>query len=694
MTLPSGREWLFSAKTFAASMLALYIALALGMPRPYWALATVYVVSHPLTGATRSKGVYRAGGTLLGAGAAVLLVPWLVNQPVLLSAAVSLWTGSLLYLSLLDRTPRNYLYMLAAYTLPMIAFAAVGSPAEVFNIAVARTQEILLAITCASTVAALVLPGRVAPVLDQRIGVWLHDAAAWATEALQPRGAPGASRHQLATDILALDQFIGQLAYDTASVDVVRHARELRWRLSLLLPMLSSLQAALAELRALPAGVPAALEQALGQVTHWLQQPASPCPPLPEAPALDPGLGLAAPRPDTPGSPDWHAVLTQHTLARLHTLVSLWQDCLALRQRIARNNHGRTGLDDWAPAYRRTHLDSQARHVDHGMVVFSALSASALSFLLCLLWIFTGWEQGASAVIMGTITACFFAAQDEPAQAQRGFLAWTCVGMLLTSVLLFYVIPATHDFETLALALALALPFLPLGTLALRPSFAPMAMTLTVCTASFLGLSGAYDADFSGFVNSNLAGIAGAFCALVWTLLTRPFGTGLALRRLVRSLWSDLVRHASGRRETEHAELGDRMLDRLSLLLPRLAASAHDRVSDGFSELRVGFSVLDLQSSGAPLGQAGQPLRRVLGAVAAHYRARLDQRTRPHGGPHAAQALGQRIDRALHTLAGQHSPQARLACNALAELRITLCPGRAAPPWPTRPPEPRRSPCA
>ena len=126
MTMPSGREWLFSVKTFAASMLALYIALALGMPRPYWAMATVYVVSHPLTGATRSKGVYRAGGTLLGAGAAVLLVPWLVNQPVLLSAVVSLWTGSLLYLSQLDRTPRNYLYMLAAYTLPMIAFGAVG----------------------------------------------------------------------------------------------------------------------------------------------------------------------------------------------------------------------------------------------------------------------------------------------------------------------------------------------------------------------------------------------------------------------------------------------------------------------------------------------------------------------------------------------------------------------------------------
>jgi len=662
MTLPSGREWLFSVKTFAASMLALYIALALGLPRPYWAMATVYVVSHPLTGATRSKGVYRAGGTLLGASAAVLLVPWLVNQPLLLSAVVSLWTGTLLVLSLLDRTPRNYLYMLAAYTLPMIAFAAVGSPAKVFDIAVARTEEILLAITCASTVAALVFPGRVAPVLNQRIGIWLRDAAAWATEALQPTQAPGASRHQLATDILALDQFIGQLAYDTASVDVVRHARELRWRLSLLLPMLSSLQSALAELRTLPSGLPAGLEQALAQITNWLQHPEAHAPNLPEA--VLSGLDLQA-----PGGQAWHAVLAQHTLDRLHTLVGLWQDCLTLRQRITRDNHGSRG-DDWRPAYVRAHLDSRARHVDVGMVAFAALSASALSFVLCLLWIFSGWQQGASAVIMGTITACFFAAQDEPARAQRGFFGWTCVGVLLTSVLLFYVIPATHDFETLMMTLAL--PFIPLGTLALRPSFAPMAMTLTVCTASFLGLSGAYDANFSDFVNSNLAGIIGAFSALVWTLLTRPFGTGMALRRLVRSLWRDLVRHASAPLEADHAALGDRMLDRLSLLLPRLAASAHDRVTDGFSELRVGFSVLDLQNSGSLEAPVGQPLRRVLNAVAAHYRARLNQVAQPD----ATQVIGRRIDRALSSLIGQTHPQAKQARNALAELRITLCPGR------------------
>src|SRR5208337_359094 len=99
---------LFSVNTFAAAMLALYIAFSIGLSQPYWAMTTAYIVSHPLSGAVRSKAVYRILGTLLGASAAVGLVPNLVDSPVLLSLALALWVGGCLAVSLLDRTPRSY----------------------------------------------------------------------------------------------------------------------------------------------------------------------------------------------------------------------------------------------------------------------------------------------------------------------------------------------------------------------------------------------------------------------------------------------------------------------------------------------------------------------------------------------------------------------------------------------------------
>jgi uncharacterized membrane protein YccC len=104
---PGLDAWLFAVKTFAAGMLALYIAMSIGLDKPYWALTTVYIIAQPLTGAVRSKAIFRLIGTVVGATMTVALVPNLANAPELLSTALALWVGLCLYLALLDRTPRS-----------------------------------------------------------------------------------------------------------------------------------------------------------------------------------------------------------------------------------------------------------------------------------------------------------------------------------------------------------------------------------------------------------------------------------------------------------------------------------------------------------------------------------------------------------------------------------------------------------
>ena len=70
-------------------MLALLIGLGIGLPRPYWAMLTVYITAQPQTGALRSKAAYRLLGTLLGAAVAVILTPALVNAPPVLCLAMA-----------------------------------------------------------------------------------------------------------------------------------------------------------------------------------------------------------------------------------------------------------------------------------------------------------------------------------------------------------------------------------------------------------------------------------------------------------------------------------------------------------------------------------------------------------------------------------------------------------------------------
>ena len=252
MTYPSMRDWLFSVKTFAASMLALYIALIFQLPRPYWAMASVYIVSNPFVGATRSKALYRALGTALGAAAAIALVPPFVETPLLFSVIVATWTGTLLYLALSDRTARSYVFMLAGYTMPLIALPTVTDPTTIFDVAIARTQEITLGIVCASVIGSNILPSRLAPTLIERADAWFRDAAWYGRETLSGHlagKALSACRQRLAATVNQLEFLLSQLGYDHTHPEILARAESLRGRMQLFLPMISALADPLIALR-------------------------------------------------------------------------------------------------------------------------------------------------------------------------------------------------------------------------------------------------------------------------------------------------------------------------------------------------------------------------------------------------------------------------------------------------------------
>jgi len=111
---------IFSAKAFTAAMLALYVALAFDLPRPYWAITAAYVVANPMSGATVSKALDRTFGTLIGAIGSIALMTLIIGAPELLILTIALWAGVFLYAALHDRTPHNYVFMLAGYALIII----------------------------------------------------------------------------------------------------------------------------------------------------------------------------------------------------------------------------------------------------------------------------------------------------------------------------------------------------------------------------------------------------------------------------------------------------------------------------------------------------------------------------------------------------------------------------------------------
>lgn len=157
-----GQAVIYAAKSFAAAMLAYYLALSIGLQRPSWAIITVYIVSQTSAGASLSRSVYRLVGTVVGAAATVIIVPTFVNQPILCSVVLALWIAGSLCLSLLERTPRGYAFLLAGYTASLIGFPAVSAPGTIFDLAVTRVEEIAIGILCAGLIHRFVLPVRIA----------------------------------------------------------------------------------------------------------------------------------------------------------------------------------------------------------------------------------------------------------------------------------------------------------------------------------------------------------------------------------------------------------------------------------------------------------------------------------------------------------------------------------------------------
>jgi uncharacterized membrane protein YccC len=676
MNFPSLRDWIFSLKTFLAGMLALYIAFYFDLPRPYWALASVYIVSNPFVGATRSKALYRVIGTVLGAVASIALVPPFAETPYLLSALIALWTGVFVYLSISTRAARNYVFLLASYSLSVIALPALSNPLSIFDVAVARTEEITLGIVCASIVGSVFFPSRLAPTLIERTDSWFRDAALYAKESLAGRVAGAlvsGSRQKMASSVRGFEFLLSQLAYDHVSPAILARSEELQGRMQLILPITAALADVLAAAQKLGPDIPASLGELLRDIGRWMDAPLSEDPER-EAPLFRKRIAQLDPAPNELTT--WQAALLTSALWRVRQVVDLWVDCRTLRLTIV---HGR---GHWRPRFRHWRLGAQHAFLDQGLALFSAGSAALVIFVSSCIWIASGWQDGAAAVSLGAIGVCFFAALDEPVPMMITFLKCATMGVVISAFYLFVVLPSGQDFPVLVIFFSFV--FVPLGLLMPRPKWALISTLVALTTATFLGIDNAYDANILNFLNANLSGLAGVIFASVMTGVMRPFGTDAATARLTLSSWRDVVLSGTDLSIEEQRDLNARMLDRLVQLIPRVAPSddyKHPSI-ESLRDMRIALNTLDLRRlSGKFSGELPVLLDHVLGEVRSHYERCLESGERQSVPPTLAVGVDAAIGQIMADCAADPGApgyrRRKGALHALVGLRLSLFPGAA-----------------
>lgn len=667
MKRPTLREAIFSVKSFAASMLAVYLSMRIGLSHPFWAMMTSYIVSAPFAGPTRSKGLYRAAGTILGAAFVTFTVPQLIHAPELLSLAIAVWIGGCLYVSLLDRTPRSYMLMLAGYTAGMIAFPSVDAAEGIFHVALARVEEILLGITCATLVNSLVLPQSFGPVLLARLDNALRDAQHWIADALAPGGDSRSpqDRRKLAGDITELRLMSTHLPFDTSHLRWTGDAiHALQDRLSAMVPLLSAIEDRLLALRQMGAlDASSRWVGLLGQVTGWTGARRDRAEPG-RAAELRAAIDAATPRIGRDSG--WRELVEVNLAARLCALVDEAAAAMTLRRHIDDGVHGKLPKEARAVPGVQPH----ALHLDHGQALVSALAAAVATLICCAFWIVTGWPTGAAAPTFAAVVASFFATQDDPVPFIKDFLYYIIWSIPLSAFYVLVVLPGVHSFETLALACAPT--FLVLGFLQGRPEYFGKSMALLFGLTGTLSMLDTNNISLASFLNFSLAQVLGPAVAVVTVRLFRIFGAGWTARRLLKAGWDELARLGSGEKVPSVPEFSARMVDRIALLTPRLALAGAEQdlqAADALVDLRIGLNMAQLQGARGQLGRSEASLWPLMEHLSQHFEAR----------PQVDRAVEARLlaslDNAMRSVSAAEPGPAQLdAVAALAGIRRDLFP--------------------
>ena len=572
---PSRLDLIFALKTFIAGMLALFVSFELDLINPMWSIGTVLIIANPYSGMVSSKCVYRVVGTIGGAVIALTLTPHLINTPWIFTVVLSLWVGFALYVSLLDRTPRSYAFILAGYSTAMIVFNAITyiDQYNIFDIALARVIEISIGVISSAVVSATILPMHIGSAIKQRVIKTLKDtenlfANLLNTDSQQNNTQLLAAITRDTTDIHALAV---HLSYEKGELHgMTKPLQEMLHQISMVVANLVALSERIKQLKELRFIETHAekLQQLSAHVVQFLEQKdliidenilqlpdefESDFASLMESASTHQQVLVAAMKMDV-----------RHFISNVLAVKVLWQ-------RIQQGN--KEIPDNITPMTTKY----PSLHRDHGVAIRGGISAVLITFIVTGVWIVSGWKAGFMMAQMGAVTACILTALDNPVPVLRIFIWGSIASAVLVFVYAFGIFPHVTTFWELGLVL---LPmFLFAVSMMANQMLMPVGMVLGINTMMGLNLHNAYSMDAVSYLDSSFAMILGVLVSLIVIDVVRAMSPDTSASRI-------LALHYRAMRQAIYLPYGldfkvhlRSMLDRIGILNSKMVQSDEIKTS-------------------------------------------------------------------------------------------------------------------
>lgn len=664
---PNRRAVIFTVNNGLAVSLAMFVSLGLALPHPFWAMVTALLVANPLSGALRSNALYRVAGTIAGAAVSVLVVPPLQNAPVLLSLALATWVGFCSFISLLERKPHGFAFMLSGYTASIVVFTGIDARAQIFDTAIARVEEISIGILAASLVHSLFAPNSVTDVLRRRADGLMVDVRQWLSRDFsgEPDAAAALKRRRFAMDITELHLLATHLSFDTAFerldhrlIDAFGH------QLSLLLPLAAECEDRLWQLER-PGRLDDELRALVSDVLAWI---AAAAPPSAAAAALEARCAELA-RGRLAGAPDWPALMAASVCTQLSAIVGVVAKCRALAGAVAGRDLKEAAVVDPAE------LDTGRRRLDrdYGLALFSGLAAAAVVMGVCLFWIATAWSNGALAAAFASIGVCLFAASPDPEAPLKRMTLVVLASLPVAAFYALVLLPAIDGY--IALALVLAPVVAVISYFQLRPATNVVAIAGAFGFFGTINITEAYSNTLEGVINRGMAEFLGLLMAYVAIRVIRMSNFERRARRLEARIRHDLIALARSSGAVDRTVWTGRAVDRLGLItqylgLARAGAGGDGRIAAALADVRIGLNLAALRHA-----REGASGRSAL-ALDIVFERTAQRLSAGPGHDLDVRRLWASIDHALRAVSRTPSEAGRVeALGALTNLRRDLLPG-------------------
>lgn len=565
------QEWLtidapvliYMGKTIIAALLALWIAMTLNMPDPRTAIFTVFIVMQPQSGLVFAKSYYRVLGTIAGVGISLVIIGMFSQDPLWFITFFALWIGLTTAAGFKYRNFQFYGFVLAGYTLCIVALPVIETPLDVFDIAVSRFSEVIIGIMSATLVSDIIFPRRLLDSLITSEQERFHNVLSTLSDPKSVFAAfddanPSVSR--FSNGVVGLNAVRVNSSFESGSDRKQRqhyqHLNHEYMNLSTTFHSLKSIISAIKDHE--KTEVLSALERLYDPIASVLKT-------LPETLLSSEDLNSVIRKLSEVKNTIQEGTESELKQLKEWTHLEREDDFISASYLIIRlltelHNHCATYLSllkHRLSGNAPRELSRAVRfstHTDNVLVALAALRGSGVLLLTMLFWIWTAWPYATLTITMAVVIGLLLGTLPSPLDGVKDFFKGALIALIVAAVYDFYLIPAyTSDFLTLALLLAPTLAFI--GWMTTKPKLPIFTFGFVFMFMSQCALDPYYKIEPTKFLESSLAALIGILFGGLAYLLINFWSCSLTQRRVAKILRRQIVEVCVGPLNIERSAL-------------------------------------------------------------------------------------------------------------------------------------------